>query len=340
VTEIEPDQPSSLSEIEKSAIVLMSIGQEAAAEIVKSLSQLEINLVAAAMARIAKLPKAAVSSVFEEFAELLQQEGAMGLGGEDYVRGVMEKALGPDRAGRLFGRMQLGSHAAGLEAIQSQDPRALAELIKAEHPQVIATILAYLEPDQAQALAQHLPEDVVAQAIPRLAVLDTIPPNVARELNDSLEQLLAGDVHQGALEVGGVEAAAKLLNRMGDSAAQRVLQTIAEVDPVIAQTLTDRMFIFEDLGEVDDRNFQILLRAVDQKLLVVALKGASPELRSRVFANISQRAAQMLREELDARGPMRVAEVESAKKEIVAAAMALEREGKIILRANPADVVA
>jgi flagellar motor switch protein FliG len=340
VTDTDSKPPANLSDLEKSAVVLMSIGQDAAAEVVKSLSQLEINLLGVAMARIAQVPKEAAAAVYREFADLLVQDGALAIGAEDYVREVLEKALGHDRAGRLVGRMKLGDYSAGLEAIQWQDPRALGELIKAEHPQVIAMILANLEPEQGQALIQHLPEEVVAQAIPRLAMLDTVPPNVIRELNDTLEQLLSGNVGRAAIPVGGVEAAAKLLNRMGDTAAQRVLKTIGEVDPVAAQMLTEKMFVFEDLFVVDDRNFQVLLRAVDQNLLVVALKGASENLKEKVFKNMSQRAAEMVREELEARGPMRVAEVDAAKREIVAAAMALEREGKMILRVNPTDIVA
>ena len=339
MTETASSKPVDLTEIEKSAVLLMSIGQDAAAEVVKSLSQLEINQLAVAMTRLSSVPKETATTVLQEFVDLLQNDGAIGIGAEDYVNEVLDKALGSEKATRLLGRLKLGDYSAGIEAIQWHEPRALADLIKAEHPQIIAMIFAYLEPEQAQALIQHLPEEVIEQVIPRLAMLDTIPPNVIRDLNESLEVLLAGDMSRGAVAVGGIDAAAKILSRMTDARVQRVLQVIGEIDPSVAQTLNDRMFVFEDLVKVDDRDFQILLRSLDQALLVGALKGASTLLRDKVMRNLSQRAAEMLREEIEARGPMRVAEVDAARKEIVAAAMALERDGKIMLRVNPDDVV-
>ena len=340
MTETASNKPVNLSEIEKSAVLLMSIGQDAAAEVVKSLTQLEINQLAVAMARISEVPKDAAESVLREFVDVLTQDGIAGVRGEDYLYGVLDKALGPERAGRLVGRLKLGDYSAGLDAIESQDPRALADLIKAEHPQIIAMIFAYLEPEPAQALIQHLPDEVVEQVIPRLAMLDTIPPAAIRELNDSLEQLLSGEVDRSPINIGGIDAAAKILNRMADARAKRVLEVIGEIDANVAQTLTDRMFIFEDLVGVDDRNFQVLLRAVDQKLLVAAWKGASSALQDKVLRNLSTRAAEMLREEAEARGPMRLAEVEAARKEILTTAMSLEREGRIILRNAPGDMVA
>jgi flagellar motor switch protein FliG len=340
VTETASSKPVELSDIEKSAVLLMSIGQDAAAEVVKSLTQLEINQLAVAMARISDVPKDAALGVLREFVDVLSQDSMVGVGAEDYLHGVLDKALGPERAGRLVERLKLGDYSAGIDAMQAQDPRALADLIRAEHPQIIAMILAYLDPEQAQALIQYLSDEVVEQVVPRLAMLDTIPPAAIRELNDSLEQLLAGEVGRSPIAVGGIDAAAKILNRMGNTRAQRVLQVIGEIDSGVAQTLTDRMFVFEDLVAVDDRNFQILLRAVDQKLLVAALKGASSALQDKVLRNLSQRQAEMLREEAEARGPMRLAEVESARKEVLTAALALEREGKIILRSAPGEMVA
>lgn len=340
MTETASNKPVNLSEIEKSALLLMSIGQDAAAEVVKSLSQLEINQLAVAMARISEVPKEATDGVLREFVEVLTQDGMAGVNAEDYLYGVLDKALGPERAGRLVGRLKLGDYSAGIDAMQSQDPRALADLIKAEHPQIIAMIFAYLDPDPVQAVIQHLPDEVVEQVIPRLAMLDTIPPAAIRELNDSLEQLLSGEVDRSPIAIGGLDAAAKILNRMSDTRAKRVLQVIGDIDAEVAQTLTDRMFVFEDLVSVDDRNFQVLLRAVDQKLLVAALKGASSALQDKVLRNLSTRAAEMLREEAEARGPMRLAEVEAARKEILTTATSLEREGRIILRSAPGDMVA
>ncbi|HJU19960.1 MAG TPA: flagellar motor switch protein FliG [Stellaceae bacterium] len=339
MTEIVSDRPASLSDIEKSAVVMVSIGQDAAAQVVKLLSPPEINLLAGAMIRVSGIAKEGVAAAFREFAELMGQENPFGVGAEDYVSGVLEKALGPDKAARLVGRLKQGDYASGIDSVQWQDPQALADIVKAEHPQVVATIFAYLEPEQAQLLIQHLPDELVDQVIPRLAVLDTIPPAAIRALNESLEHLLAGGARLGAVAVHGVDMSAKLLTRIGTARAQRVLEALSEIDPGLAKTLTDSMFVFEDLLELDDRNLQILLRAVDQNLLVSALKGASQAMQNKVLRNLSQRAGEMLREEIEARGPMRLSEVEAAKKEILAAATALEREGKIVLRTDPGEVV-
>ena len=339
MTETLPDQPADLTDIEKSAVVMMAIGQETAAQVVKYLSHPEINRLSKAMIGISAVPKNAAASALREFTELMRQDGTFSAGGESYIREVLEKALGAEKADRLLGRLQQGAYTDGIEAIKWQDPRDLAEMIKGEHPQIVAMISAYLEPEQAQTLMQHLPDDLVERVIPRLAVLDALPPTAIQELSESLEQLLTGEPTQARLSVGGVDVAAKLLNRIGSPRAQHILTTIGQVDPELAQALNDRMFVFEDLFEIDDRSFQILLRTVDQKLLVSALKGAASRLQEKVLRNLSQRAAQMLKEEIEARGPMRVAEIDAAKKEILVAAQALDREGKIMLRAQSADVV-
>jgi flagellar motor switch protein FliG len=340
VTEAASNTPPDLTDVEKSAVVMRLIGQETAAQVIKFLSQPEINRLSMAMTRISTVSKSTAASVLREFADLMRQDGSLdALDGEEYLRGVLEKALGPEKADYLVGRLNQGSHGAGIDAVKWQDPRDLAEMIKAEHPQIIAMISAYLEPEQAQALMQHLPDELVEQIIPRLAVLDVLPPTAIQELSESLEYLLGGEPQQARVSVGGVDVAAKILTRIGGKRADRVLGTIGNIDPELAQMLTDRMFIFEDLFEIDDRSFQVLLRSVDQKLLVSALKGAAPGLQDTVLRNLSQRAAQMLREEIKARGPMRQAEIDAARKEILGAAQALEREGKIMLRTQ-AELVA
>jgi len=318
---------------------MMTIGQEAAAQVMKFLSQLEINLLSVAMARISNVTKGAVTSVYQEFIDLMLQETSIGIGADGYVRGVLEKALGTEKAERLSARLRQGDYFAGIEAIQWQDPRVLAEMIKSEHPQIVAMIFAYLEPEQADALIRYLPEDLVDQVIPRLATLDSIPPNAIRELNESIEDLLAGEAQQARVSVGGVNMAAKILNRIDNTRVESILKQIGTVDAELAQQIEHSMFVFEDLLHVDDRNFQVLLRSVDQKLLVSALKGSDEALQNKVLKNLSQRAAETLRDDMGARGPMRVSEVEAAKREIVATAQRLEREGVIILRTDQGEVV-
>lgn len=331
--------PRRLTDVEKSAVVMLSIGEEAAAEVMKHMSQLEINLLSAAMARISNVSKMEVTEIFSEFIDTMLQETSIGIGSEAYVQGVLERALGTEKAQRLAGRLNQGDYFAGIEAIQLQDPRVLAEMIKNEHPQIVAMIFAYMEPEQTEALIQYLPHELIAQVIPRLATLDTIPPAAVRELNESIEDLLAGEAQQTRVTLGGVGVTAKILNRIDSDRVQTILGQIGTVDAELAQRIENSMFVFEDLMRIDDRNFQILLRGVDQKLLASALKGADPRLLDKVMRNLSQRAAEMLREEIGARGPMRVAEIDGARREIIAVAQRLEREGTIILPTDSGDLV-
>lgn len=332
--------PADLTDVEKSAMVMMLVGQETAAEVVKFLSQPEINRLSMAMRQISAVPKNTAATVLREFVDLMHGDDtfSIGGGGEGYLRGVLERALGAEKADQLLGRLKQGVYGAGLDAVKWQDPRDLADMIESEHPQIVAMISAYLEPEQAQGLMQHLPDQLVGQVIPRLAMLDALPPSAIQELSESLEQLLANEPQQARVSVGGVDVAAKVLNRIGGPRAERVLSAIEATDPELAARLAERMFVFEDLLEIDDRSFQILLRAVDQKLLVSALKGSPARLQEKVLRNLSQRAAQMLREEIEARGPMRQAEIDEARKEILATAQAMEADGKIIIRAQESIV--
>lgn len=333
-------EPADLTDIEKSAMVMMLVGQETAAQVVKFLSQPEINRLSMAMSRVSAVPKNTAVTVLREFIELMHDDDPLNIGGggDGYLRGVLEKALGAEKADYLLGRLKQGVYGAGLDAVKWQDPRDLADMIKGEHPQIVAMISAYLEPEQAQTLMAQLPDQLVEQVIPRLARLDALPPSAIQELSELLEQLLAEEPQQARVSVGGVDVAAKILNRIGGPRSGRVLGSIEAIDPELARLLAERMFIFEDLVEIDDRSFQILLRAVDQKLLVSALKGAHARLQDKVLRNLSQRAAQMLREEIEARGPMRQAEIDEARKEILAIAQAMEAEGKIIVRAQESIV--
>jgi len=339
VTEALLSSPARLSDVEKSAVVMLSIGEEAAAEVMKHMSQLEINLLSVAMARISNISKTEVTEVFQEFIDIMLQETSIGIGAEAYVHGVLEQALGPEKAERLAGRLKQGDYFAGIEAVQLQDPRVLAEMIKSEHPQIVAMIFAYMEPEQADALIQYLPPELVEQVIPRLATLDSIPPAAIRELNDSIEDLLAGETQQGRVSVGGVGMAAKILNRIGTQRVESILAQIGTVDADLAQAIQNSMFVFEDLMRLDDRNFQILLRSIDQKLLVSALKGADAKLLEKVVKNLSQRSAEMLKDEISARGPMRVSEIDTAKREVVAICRRLEREGTLVLPTDAGDLV-
>src|SRR5258707_7743463 len=327
-----------LTDAEKSAVVLLSIGQDAAAEVMRHLSPMEINLLSATMSRISSMPKTAVGAVYQEFVDLMLEESSFGGGADAYVQGVLEKTLGAGKAERFVSRLKQGDYFAGIEAVQVQDPRALAEMIETEHPQVVAMLFAYLEPEQVDALIGLLPPELIEQVIPRLATLDTIPAAALRELNESIDDLLAGSTPQRHISVGGVSIAAKILTRIDAGRVDASLQGIGSVDEELAQRLADSMFVFEALMAVDDRNCQMLLREIDENVLVVPLKGADTALQEKVLRNLSQRAAAMLRDEMGSRGPMRVAEVDAAKREVVASAQSLEREWRIIFRSQPCRI--
>jgi flagellar motor switch protein FliG len=339
--ETNPNQSSSLSDIEKAAVLMTLIGQKEAAEVIKHLTPREINRLAAAMAHLPDVPRGKAESVFQEFAGLMSEKTTIGLGAEDYVRGALTEALGEKRAAGLLERLMHGGDSAGIEAVKWQDPRVVAELIKSEHPQIVAMILAYMEAEQANEVARHLPDDLVEMVIPRLATLEMIPPNAIQELNEALEDQLVGEAQQVRLTaVGGVKAAAEILNNFDATRSQTVLEAIKQHDAELAQRIFDSMFVFQDLIDVDDRAIQMILREIDQNLLVPALKGVDAALREKIFRNLSQRAAQALQEEIDIKGPMRLAEVEAAQRQILAVAQALESDRKITLHADVKDLVA
>jgi len=332
---------TNLSPAEKAAVLMMALGEADAAEVIKFLSPREVNRLSGAIARLNKVPKTTVENVMVEFVARIRDETVIGLGVTEYLRNALGRALGEERASALLERIMNGGDSAGIEAVKWEDPRVVAEMIREEHPQIIAMILAYVEPEQAQDVMQVLPDGVIEQVIPRLATLEVIPPSAVRELNEALEDQLAGESQQVRLSnVGGIKAAAEILNRFEASRAQSVLDRIKSMDPELSQRIYDNMFVFHDLLEVDDRSIRTLLQEINQSLLVPALKGVDAAVREKVTRNMSQRAAESLNEEIEAKGPVRVAEVEAAQKEIITIAKRLEQEGRIILRTDAKDLVA
>ncbi|MDE1903949.1 MAG: flagellar motor switch protein FliG, partial [Alphaproteobacteria bacterium] len=255
---------TNLSPAEKAAVLMMALGEADAAEVIKFLSPREVNRLSGAIARLNKVPKTTVETVMVEFVGRIRDETAIGLGVTEYLRGALGKALGEERASALLERIMNGGDSAGIEAVKWEDPRVVAEMIREEHPQIIAMILAYVEPEQAQDVMQVLPDGVIEQVIPRLATLEVIPPSAVRELNEALEDQLAGESQQVRLSnVGGIKAAAEILNRFEASRAQSVLDRIKSIDPELSQRIYDNMFVFHDLLEVDDRSIRTLLQEIN-----------------------------------------------------------------------------
>jgi len=313
------------------AILLMALGEDAAAEVFKHLSPKEVQRLGETMSRTRTTSRERMQSVLERFQKDAGDLRTLVADTDEYIRAVLRRALGDDKAGLLIERILQGGDVSGIESLKWMDPQSVAELIRNEHPQIIASILVHLERDQASAVLMHLAERLRHDVMLRIATLDGIQPNALRELNDVLTKVLAGGEKLKRKKLGGTKAAAEILNFFGGSNETVVLDAIREHDADLAQRIADQMFTFDDLNRLDDRAIQLLLREVANDSLIVALKGADTELRERMFRNMSQRAAETLRDDLESKGPVRLSEVEAEQKEILKTVRRLADEGQIAL---------
>ena len=317
--------------LENSAILLMSLGEEHAAEVLKHLTPKEVQSVGETIARMKSIPRDRMENVLQMFTTVASEQANLVGDTDEYVRSVLRKALGDDKANLLIDRILQGSDVTGIEGLKWMDAGAVAELLRNEHPQIVAAILVHLDYDQSSAVLKQLPERQRNEVIVRIATLDGIQPSALKDLNEVMASLLAGGDRMRKSKLGGVKAAAEMLNLMGTSVETSVLDYIREADNDLAQQIMDNMFTFDDLVKVDDKAIQALLKEVQTESLVIALKGAAPELREKVFKNMSTRAGETLREELDSRGPVRVSEVETEQKELLKVVRRLVEEGVIVL---------
>ena len=314
----------------KSAILLMSIGEEEAAEVLKYLGPKEVQKIGMAMAGLDNISREQIQVSLRDFRAEAEERTTLGVGSDNYIRSILTKALG-DKATNLIDRILQGGDTSGIESLKWMDSASVAEMIKNEHPQIIATILVHLDYDQASEILQLFTERLRNDVMLRIATLDGVQPHALRELNDVLTKLLSGSDHIKKSKVGGVKAAAEILNFMGGAVESTIIGNIKEFDEELAQKIQDEMFVFEDIGKIDDRGIQLLLREIQSESLIVALKGATPEMREKIFKNMSQRAAEMLRDDLEAKGPVRLSEVEGEQKEILKIVRRLADEGQIVL---------
>ena len=326
-----PEASNKLGSVENAAILLMSLGEQEAAEILRHMEPKEVQKLGAAMANLTNVPKDRVMHVLSGFVETVQNQTALGIGSEDYIRKMLVKAIGEDKAGGIIDRILHGGNTKGLENLKWMEPRAVAELIRLEHPQIIAIILAYLDGEQSADILAQFPEQIRVDVLMRIATLDGIPPSALSELNEVMEKQFSGKANVKSSSVGGVKTAANILNFMDTNLESTVLAKIKESDQTLATKIEDLMFVFEDLIETDDRGVQSLLREVSSDSLLLALKGASDAIKEKVFKNMSKRAGEMLRDDLDAKGPVRLSEVEKAQKEILSIARRMADAGEISL---------
>ncbi|WP_374485470.1 flagellar motor switch protein FliG [Zoogloea sp.] len=321
--------------LEKGALLLLTLGADEAAEVLKQLGPREVQKLGASMASMPAQPRERVEGILDELISYAEK-GSPIEADHEHIKEMLTKALGDERATHLISRVLQGSDTAGIESLKWMDAATAADLIKNEHPQIIATILVHLEFDQAGDILKHFTDRLRNDVLLRIATLDGVQPIALKELNDALTRMLSGaTVKKTAM--GGVRHAAEILNFVGSAAETAILDNVREYDPDLAQKILDEMFVFENLLDLDDRGIQTLLREVQSDSLVVALKGAPPELREKIFKNMSQRAAEMLREDLDSRGPVRLSEVEAEQKEILKTARRLAEEGQIALSSGGGD---
>lgn len=323
--------------IQKSAILLMSLGEDAAASVLKHLAPREVQKIGAAMATLKQVSREDMDGVLDDFSEVADQKTTLGMGSDEYIRSVLVKALGDDKAATLLDRILHGGDTSGIEGLKWMDSSAVAELIRNEHPQIVATILVHLDRDQASEIMTFFPERLRHDVALRIATLDGVQPAALRELNEVLTKLLAGSNNIKKSAMGGVRTIAEILNFMPSGLENAVIEAVRQHDPDLAQRVLDDMFVFDDLVELDDRSMQTVLREVSSESLIVALKGSNEALRDKVFKNMSQRAAEQLKEDLEIKGPVRLSEVEAQQRDILKLVRRLAEEGQVALGGKGED---
>ena len=313
------------------AILLMSLGEEEAAEVFKHLTPKEVQKLGETIARMRGVSREKVDFVINRFHDDAGAQSLLVNDASDYVRSVLKRALGEDKASLLIDRILQGGDVSGIESLKWMDPLSVAELLRGEHPQIVAAILVHLEHEQAAAVLMQLPERFRSEVVLRVATLEGIQPTALKDLNEVMFKVLAGGDKIRKTSLGGVKTAAEMINQLGGNADVAVLEVIRNYDVDLAQKIMDKMFVFDDLVNLDDRSLQLVLREVASETLIVALKGGTMEVRDKILANMSMRASEALREDLESRGPMRLSEVEAQQKEILKVVRRLAEEGQITI---------
>ena len=323
--------------MEMAAVLMLSLNEEDAAQIFRHLEPKQVQRLGMSMASMKDFSHDKVTAVHRQFIEDIQKFSNIGIGSEDFVRKALVAALGEDKAGNLVDQIIMGSGARGLDSLKWMDARQVASIIQNEHPQIQTIVLSYLDPEQSAEILSQFPEQVRLDLIMRIANLEEVQPAALQELNDIMEKQFAGAAGAQAAKMGGLKAAASIMNYLDTNVEGQLMDAIRDSDEEMSQQIQDLMFVFENLIDVDDRGIQALLREVPGELLQKALKGADDQLKEKIFKNMSKRAAEMLAEDLSAMGPVRVSDVEAAQKEILSVARRLADAGEIMLGAGGGD---
>jgi flagellar motor switch protein FliG len=330
--------PKKMSGGEKAGILLLTLGEDVAAQILQHMNPKEVQLVGSTMATMDDISRPMVEHVIDSFFDMLESKTALGIGNDSYIRGMLEKALG-DKAGNVIDRILMGSGSNGLESLKWMDSKSIAEIIRFEHPQIIAIVLSYLESDSAAQVLTHLPENTRSGILMRIATLDGVQPAAIKELDSIMEQYFSDNENVKSSMVGGEKTAADILNFMDSSIEGKLMGELSAENEDLATKIQDLMFVFDNLRGVDDRGLQTMMREVSTDLLSLALKGVDDEFQQKFLKNMSSRAAEMLVEDMEAKGPVKLSEVEAAQKEILSIARKLEESGEITLSGGDEEMV-
>ncbi|GAA5316899.1 MAG: flagellar motor switch protein FliG [Candidatus Pelagadaptatus aseana] len=320
-----------MPKVEQAAVLLMTLGEADAAEILKHMGPKEVQRLGTAMSQLANVEQSTVEAVLGGFLDEVRTLTGLGMGSDSYIRNMLVTALGEDKANGLIDRILLGGNTTGLDTLKWMEARSVADIIRNEHPQIQAIVMAYLEADQAAEILSYFPDKVRLDIMMRVASLDTVQPSALQELNDILEKQFSGNANSQTKDMGGYKVAAEIMNNLEGSIEADLMEAIKETDEDMGNQIQDLMFVFDNLKEVDDRGIQALLREVSSEILIVALKGADEILQEKIFKNMSKRAAELLRDDLEAKGPVKVSEVEGAQKEILTIARRMADAGEIML---------
>ena len=320
-----------LSKVEKAAVLLLSLGETDAAQVLRHMGPKEVQKVGVAMAQMRNVHREQVEEVMSEFVDIVGDQTSLGVGSDGYIRKMLTQALGEDKANGLIDRILLGGNTSGLDSLKWMEPRAVADVIRFEHPQIQAIVVAYLDADQAGEVLGHFDHKVRLDIILRVSSLNTVQPAALKELNQILEKQFSGNANTSRTTLGGIKRAADIMNFLDSSIEGALMDSIREVDEDLSVQIEDLMFVFNNLSDVDDRGIQALLREVSSDVLVLALKGSDEGVKEKIFKNMSKRAAELLRDDLEAKGPVRVSDVETAQKEILTIARRMAEAGEIVL---------
>ena len=331
------EQTEELVFSEQAALLLLAMGQDRAASVLKHMGPKEVQMIGTTMAGLKNISSGMVDTVLENFITTIKSQTALGMDSDEYIRNMLTDALGADKAGSVIDRILLGRNSKGIDQLKWLDARAIADLIRLEHPQIIAIILSLLDGDQAAEVLGFLPENMRSDLLMRIATLEGVQPSALRELDDIMEKQLTGSDNIKSSNLGGIDTAANILNFIDGSISEVMMDEVNENNAELAQKIQDKMFVFNDLIEVDERGIQTLLREVSTDQLLLALRGVDDELKEKIFSNMSKRAAEMLRDDLEAAPPTKLSEVEQAQKDILSIARKLADSGEISLGGGSGD---